>query len=206
MLRYTKVKLKVITDIDMYLMIEKGIRGGVSMITHKYAKANNGSYYKRDEHTSYIIYWDANNLYGWAMSQYLPTVGFHWVSDEELLTLNVRDIAEDAENGYILEVYLEYPDTLHDDHSDYPLPPERRTINKKQLSPYSQQLIDELGMESKPTEKSTRQDQLRAALLQLKTVHVVRSQVDEDSSRHWLPSKQVASTLHRLQHGNAESC
>ena len=153
MLRYTKVKLELITDIDMYLMIEKGIRGGVSMITHKYAKANNGSNYKRDEPTSYIIYWDANNLYGWAMSQCLPTGGFHWVSDEELATLDVRGIADDADKGYILEVDLEYPDSLHDAHNDYPLAPERRTIDNKQLSPYSQQLIDELRLKGKPTEK-----------------------------------------------------
>ena len=155
MLWYTKVKLEVITDIDMYLMIEKGIRGGVSMITHKYTKANNAdiSDYKRDEPTSHIIYWDANNLYGWVMSQCVPTGGFHWVSDEELSKLDVRNIAKDADKGYILEVDLEYPDSLHDDHGDYPLAPERRTINKKQLSPYSQLLIDELGMKGKPTEK-----------------------------------------------------
>ena len=95
----------------------------------------------------YIIYWDANNLYGWVMSQCLPTGGFHWVSDEELATLDVRDIADDADKGYILEVDLEYPDSLHDVHNDYPLAPERRTIDKKQLSPYSQQLIDELRTE-----------------------------------------------------------
>ena len=75
------------------------------------------------------------------------------MSDEELSTLDVTDIAEDADNGYILEVDLEYPDSLHEDHSDYPLAPGRRPINKKQLTPYSQQLIDELGMKGKPTEK-----------------------------------------------------
>ena len=101
-MQYTKVKLEVITDIDMYLMIEKGIQGGVSMITHNYDNyVNNGSDYKQDGPTSYIIYWDANNSTDGRKC--LPTGGFHWVSDDELSTLDVRDIAEDADKRYILE-------------------------------------------------------------------------------------------------------
>ena len=82
LLKSTKVKLDLLTDPDMLLMVEKGIRGGISTITHRYAKANNPyiqETYDKNNPNSYIIYLDANNLYGWAMSQYLPMGGFKWV-------------------------------------------------------------------------------------------------------------------------------
>ena len=86
MLKLTEVKLELLTDHDMHLMVEKGIRGGVSMIATRHAKANN--LYMKDydpsKPTKYIIYLDANNLYGWAMIEKLPTHGFRWMSEEEL--------------------------------------------------------------------------------------------------------------------------
>ncbi|GFS99851.1 uncharacterized protein TNCV_1063021 [Trichonephila clavipes] len=122
-LKMTKVRLELLTDIDMHLFIEKGIRGGVAMISHRYAKANNAylSNYDSSLPSSYIIYLDANNLYGWAMSQHLPTHDFSW-TDEDVNFMNVPD---DSEIGYIFEVDLEYPDELHDLHNCYPLAPEK---------------------------------------------------------------------------------
>ena len=78
-----RVKLQLITDYDMLFMIEKGIRGGICQATHRYAKANNKymKNYDKSIESSYIEYLDANNLYGWAMSQKLPTNGFIWVED-----------------------------------------------------------------------------------------------------------------------------
>ena len=80
-LKKTEVKLELITDYDMLLMIEKGIRGGICQATHRYAKANNKymKNYDKNIESSYIEYLDANNLYGWAMSQKLPVKGFKWV-------------------------------------------------------------------------------------------------------------------------------
>ena len=77
-LKKTKVELELLTDYDMLLMIEKGIRGGICQAVHRYAKANNKymKNYDKSIESSYIEYLDANNFYGWAMSQTLPVEGF----------------------------------------------------------------------------------------------------------------------------------
>ena len=71
------------------------------------------------------MYLDANNLYGWAMSQYLPTGNFKWMTDKEISTINLGKYEADGKKGLILEVDLEYPQELHDMHSDYPVCPEK---------------------------------------------------------------------------------
>ena len=124
-LKVTDVKLELLSDIDMLLMVENGIRGGVSMISNRYGKANNkymGNRFDDKEPSKYIAYLDANNLYGWAMSKPLPTHGFKWMKVSELETWELHSC--------ILEVDLEYPKNLHDLHSDYPLAPERVEANK----------------------------------------------------------------------------
>ena len=139
MLLYTNVELELITDVDMYLIVENGIRGGISMISQKFAKANNAYLEDYDpvQPNSHIMYLDAKNLYGWAMLQCLSTSKFPWVPQEKLEQLGVMAIDKDADQGYILEVDLEYPAALHDFHSDYPLAPKRRTIATEQLSLHS---------------------------------------------------------------------
>ena len=125
-LKVTEVKLELLTDMDMLLMVEMGIRGGVSMISNRYGKANNkymGKSFKDIEASKYIAYLDANNLYGWAMSKPLPTHGFKWMKVSKL------EIWE--KHPCILEVELEYPKSLHDLHSDYPLAPEQIEVNSK---------------------------------------------------------------------------
>jgi len=115
----------------MLLIIEKGIRGGISTITHRYAKANNPyiqESYDETKPNSYITYLDANNLYGWAMSQYLPTGNFKWKKNVE--DIDVLDISDESRKGYILEVDLEYSKELHDLHNDYPLAAENIELDK----------------------------------------------------------------------------
>ena len=130
-LKITEVELELLTDPDMLLMIEKGIRGGVSMISNRYGKSNNkymGDSYDPSKPTKYITYLDANNLYGWAMSKPLPTHGFKWMKPNELETWE--------NHSCILEVDLEYPKSLHNLHSDYPLAPEQIEVKKiKKLIP-----------------------------------------------------------------------
>jgi hypothetical protein len=126
-LKITDVKLELLSDPDMLLMIEKGIRGGVSTISTRYGKPNNsymGEKYNPNLPSKYITYLDANNLYGWAMSKPLPTHGFEWMSEEEIS--NWKNIP------CILEVDLEYPKELHVLHNDYPLAPESVKVNKIQ--------------------------------------------------------------------------
>ena len=80
-LKKTGVRLELLTDYDMILMIEKGIRGGICQATHRYAKANNKymKNYNKNIESSYIQNLDANNLYGWAMFQKLPVKDFKWI-------------------------------------------------------------------------------------------------------------------------------
>ena len=124
-LKMTGVKLELLSDIDMLLMVEKGIRGGVSMISNRYGKANNkymGDKFNPSEPSKYLTYLDANNLYGAAMSMKLPTHGFEWMNKYEL---------NNWENySCILKVDLEYPKEPHDLHNDYPLAPEQIKVNK----------------------------------------------------------------------------
>ena len=136
-LQCSNVQLELLTDPDMYLFFERGVRGGVSMITKRYAKANNkymGSDYDLTKPSIYLPYLDANNLYGWAMSQLLPVSGFRWLTEEEILEMTTD---HSKIQSCHLEVDLEYPSHLHDLHNDYPLAPEQVEIKKvKKLIPH----------------------------------------------------------------------
>ncbi|KAF0138063.1 MAG: hypothetical protein FD143_3726, partial [Ignavibacteria bacterium] len=137
MLLFTHCEMELISDSKMFNMIDSGIRGGVSMISHRYAKANNpdmGALYNSAEELSYIIYLDANNLYGWAMSQPMPIRNFKWLSNDEWAILDWPSIPDDSPIGYILECDLVYPAALHDAHNEFPLAPEKRFIQSEMLS------------------------------------------------------------------------
>ena len=154
LLKKTGVELELLTDLDMHLFIERGMRGGITMAGKRYARANNPLVegYNPAEPTNYITYLDANNLYGWAMSQNLPKSGFHWKrvmpTEEE-----IKKKGADVKKGWILEVDLEYPKELHDMHNDYPLAPEKRATELWKMSDYQRQLVAELGFEPPKTEK-----------------------------------------------------
>ena len=147
-LRMTKIELELLTDPDMYLFIEEGLMGGISMFSNRYSKANNPYIvgYDKDQKTNYIMYLDAYNLYGHAISKPLPEGGLVWLNEEEIIELDLTNIADDGEEGYILEVDLEYPPHLHDLHSDYPLAPEKMKVTTDMLSPYCQQLASDLHL------------------------------------------------------------
>ncbi|KAK3731607.1 hypothetical protein QZH41_004847 [Actinostola sp. cb2023] len=125
------------------------------MISNRYSKANNPYVpdYDPTQDKNYIMYLDANNLYGWATSQPLPTHDFVWLSEYEVADFDVMEVADDSEDGFILEVDLEYPQELHDQHSDYPLAPERMQVTSNMLSPYCQQLNEDLDLGCAPVTK-----------------------------------------------------
>ncbi|KYN10235.1 hypothetical protein ALC57_17633, partial [Trachymyrmex cornetzi] len=109
MLKHTGVKFELLTDIDMVMFVERGIRGGLSQCTNRYARANNK--YDPSKPSSYLMYYDINNLYGWAMCQPL-----HFADFRRRAQFRFYDLALDPQTGYILEVDLEYPQHLHDAH------------------------------------------------------------------------------------------
>ena len=105
-LKKTGVELELLTDIDMFLMVEKEIRGGIYHAIHKYAKAINKFMRNCDKNIilPYIMNLDANNLYGWGMSQKLPANGFKWV--KELSKFNedfMKNYSENSIKGCILK-------------------------------------------------------------------------------------------------------
>ena len=118
----------------MLLMFEEGIRGGMCQATHRYAKANNKymNNHDKNEESSYLEYLDANNLYGWAMSQKLPVRNFKCIDKGDISKFNeafIKNYDENSDKGYILEVDVEYPKSLQKLHSDLPFLPERMKIN-----------------------------------------------------------------------------
>jgi hypothetical protein len=150
MLKLTKVKIELFTkeNENMYYFVEKGVRGGISMISNKYGKANNQymSDYDQSKPSTYLQYLDANNLYGWSMSQYLPTCNYKWESENDFNETSILSLNDNDEKGYIFEVDLEYPNELHDTHNDYPLCPENKLVEERMLSPYQKQMMKELGI------------------------------------------------------------
>ena len=150
MLKMTKIKLELMTDIDMFQFIEKGLRGGTSYIANRFSEANNKYMENFDENkpSKYIMYLDANNLYGWAMSQYLPTGNFKWLTKEQIKKTNLANYSEEHDEGLILEVDLDYPQELHDLHNDYPLAPEKLKVNKNMLSEYCQKIAGKFNISS----------------------------------------------------------
>ncbi|KAF4529783.1 hypothetical protein B566_EDAN018051 [Ephemera danica] len=126
-LRYTKINLDLIEDPEMLFMIEQGIRGGVAQVVKRRADANNPYLTPKTDKQDHIMYLDANNLYGWAMSQRLPTGGFEFVdvaSSPHIDIPNLETMDLDGAKGYIFEVDVTYPEGLHNPHKDLPFLPE----------------------------------------------------------------------------------
>ena len=103
------------------------MRGGISYISKRFSKSNNKymKFYDSGEDNKYVMYLDTNNLYGYAMSQYLPFSGFKCLNKRR--RFDVKSIGENSSDGYILEVDLNYPDDLQELHNDYPLTPKKLT-------------------------------------------------------------------------------
>ena len=148
MLKMTEIEIDFISETDMHLFIDKGMRSGISYFAKRHCKANN-KYMKcfdSSKESKYITYLDANNLYGWAMIQYLPYSGFKWLNQKKISDFCLNYISENSSIGYILEFDLEYPSILHDLHNDYPLAPVKLEISQNMLSKYCFNIANEYGI------------------------------------------------------------
>ena len=96
----------------------------------------NSQDYDKEKPENYIIYLDMNNLYGYAIRQYLPYRGFKWVKNIDKIRQKLMNTKSNSSTGYILEVVLEYPEKLHDIHNDYSSAPEKINVPKEWLSDY----------------------------------------------------------------------
>ena len=153
-LRLPRVGLQLITENDMYKFVENSIRGGISMVSTRRAQANNPSFpdtYDANLPNQHLIYLDANNLYGRAISQSLPTHRFRFLQQEEISALKQQDLSDDDEDGYIFEVDLHYPTSLHNQHDDYPLAPESLVIYRIMYSPTQHSVFPESAPQKKLT-------------------------------------------------------
>ena len=153
-LKYSGVELQLLDNAEMYTMIERGIRGGVSQITLREASANNElmENWNSENPLVHLIYLDCTNLYGTVMVDKLPTHGFRWIENDarkdvisynfDKKLYNMTDIDLNGDCGYILEVDLKIPEKIHDETNDMPLAPEEIVVNKSMLSPYQQTFPD----------------------------------------------------------------
>lgn len=141
MLKYTGVRIELLTNIDQLMFVERGLRGGITQCSKRNCVANNKymeSEYDPNKPSNYMLYLDVNNLYGWSMTQSLPLSKYEWVeddlSDTEKIKHQIMNTADDSDIGCLLEVDLEYPKELHDLHNDYPFCAEHMTIGDSKQS------------------------------------------------------------------------
>ena len=149
MLKKTKIEFEKISDIDKYLFIEKGTRGGVSYIVKIYAKASSKymNDYDPEKLSTLITYLDKNSLYGWSMSGCLPYEKFEWL--ENIDEFDVMSVNEKSDIGYFLDVDLEYSKELHELQNDYPLAP----VSSDMLSTYCKNIADEYDIKGDNVKK-----------------------------------------------------
>ncbi len=158
-LKMTGAQLENLTSIQMYQMFEGNLRGGVSMITQRYAKSNNKylKNYNVNKPSSYILSLDCNNLYGKSLRSFLPISDFKFMKRSQINKITTAEIMQwndEAPTGYVLMVDLKYPSKLHMRDSDYPLAPDRLKVLLKQFSPFQNELLEHLGL--KYNEKNTK--------------------------------------------------
>lgn len=157
-LKKTGITLELLTDIDMYNFIEKGLRGGISIVAHRKGESNNKfmDNFDKEKNQKFISYVDVINLYGFAMLQNMPYSGFRWINPEEYNLQEYEKLCNDNLNvGHILEVDLEYPEELHDLHNEYPFCPEHLKITEDMLSKYSKNIANKFKIKCSNISKLT---------------------------------------------------
>ena len=189
MLKITNIKLDLLTDLDMISFIQKGTRGGIVQCSNRHSVANHKylSDYNSELPSQYLMYLDANNLYGWAMSEALPEGDFEWVEDIDSFSLD--SIPHDSNYGYILEVDLIYPKELHETHNNLPFCCE----NKKPPESKESKLIVDLHDKYEYVIHYKNLQQCLKHGLKLKKIHRILKFRQSD----WLKKYISLNTLHR---------
>ena len=173
MMQMTNAKIELISDVEIYRAFEQAIRGGVAMAVHphtvahnKYTRLTEGdeSLAERDD-DSFIVSLDENNMYGGAMSRFLPSSGFRWLTHEEVANFRLATLSEeDGPVGFLLDVDLQFPRELHDYFNDFPPAPESIMVEDKWLSELQRQAFN--------TEKRARSQKLVPHLNDHRHYHV----------------------------------
>ena len=136
-----KIELELITDPDICIFSEKGMRGGVFYISNRYSKANNKYLKSSDpkQDLKHIIYLDSNNLCGYAMPKFLPTTGLKWRDPKEF---DLNKYTSNSSKGSVLKLDLEYPKELQKWHYDYPSSPDKIGVKREMLFDYQSKTAD----------------------------------------------------------------
>ena len=151
-LLYTNVVLEIPTDPDMHIFIDKGIRGGISFVGNPYAEASNKYVNPNsDPESDYIMFFDVNNQYGAAMSEYIPTGSFKWNSTfKDMTPAEVKEFVLNLSDtdpiGYIFDCDLEYSEKLHDLHDEFPFCPQNLSIKDGWLSSYQKEMKEKFNI------------------------------------------------------------
>ena len=133
-LKYTNIKLQTLQDKDMILLLENGIRGGISGVM--------GDRYVKSDKNKKILYGDVTNLYGFAMSQWLPYDEINFETENVCLE-EILNTPDDNDIGYFLEVDLEYPYNKRQKTKYFPFAPENKSISKDDFGPFMKSIIPE---------------------------------------------------------------
>ena len=194
MLKLTRGKIELFTDVDMVLMTEKVIGGGLTQVIRKDAIANNKYLptYDRTKKSVFLQYLDASNLYGYAMCQKLPLDGYKWGNVSIFTNDFVKNYDLDSDKGYLLEVDVEYPKELHGAHEDLPFLPEKRVKRSKQHNEYE---FDEITKAHKKVYKTfninNEPDNKLIATVQDKNKYVVHISTLKQALNHGLRLQKV---------------
>ena len=136
--KFTEVEVDLLSTVEMYEFMEKGIRGGMTFINEHHLKANNArvpNTFNPTKQSCDLLYVDANNLYGHALSQRLPRSNFRWLSDKEISQLDISTFDFSQDEGLILEVDLSYPTDVQDRTEDLPFAPEKLVVDQGMFTP-----------------------------------------------------------------------
>ena len=140
-LRMTGAQIDLIEDVDIHLFIEAGMRGDVACVSKRLVETSDEDDVDENGFRDFVLDLDANNLYGWAMSQPLPTGNYRWLTDQEVSAFDLSTWSENGKSGCMLEVDLECPEELHDLLVDYPPAPEKRSVTYDMLSDLQRELL-----------------------------------------------------------------